>query len=100
MKNRFLILTVFTAVLLLVACGNGNENTAAVDTSEMNREELLAHYGVTQLNIGLVLMDDHHIDYFLSVHGNANTRFIETDPANFDHLRGLMQRLEIGIDNE
>ena len=37
-------------------------------------------------------------EFFYNIHGSENARFVETDPANFEHLRGLMERLEIGLD--
>lgn len=36
--------------------------------------------------------------FFENVHGSSNARFVETDSADFQHLRSLMERLEIGMD--
>lgn len=36
--------------------------------------------------------------FFDNIHGSAQTRFQETDPSTFDHLRSLMLTLEIGQD--
>jgi phosphonate transport system substrate-binding protein len=45
----------------------------------------------------LLTFDDE--DFFARIHNSPNTRWIPTVHADFEHLRGLMERLEIGQGN-
>jgi len=44
----------------------------------------------------LLNFDDE--SFFANIHNSPNARFVETNPADFAHLSGLMERLEIGSD--
>lgn len=61
MKKLFVISTLLMLVVSLTACGVEAEVTQLTTTerAEMSRAELLAHYGITELNIGLVMLDDN-----------------------------------------
>jgi len=62
MKKVFAFITVLGLGLLLTACGGAEAAPVALTAEEaagMTREEMLAHYGITEINIGLVMMDDN-----------------------------------------
>ena len=72
-----------------------HELDPAPDAGYIVRSEL-PQFLIDELRDFFLNYDD--AEFFYSIHGSENARFIETDPSNFDHLRGLMERLEIGID--